>query len=120
VAEETSGVSAVGWPRWWREICAVEPALAVDVRGGPELLNERPIRGTGPFGRRSAEEVEHRDGVDRGPLEAGVAPDRGDAGQISMRACECDRERVVVARVAIEEQSKWCAHGRRLSQSDGS
>ena len=52
-----------------------------------------------------AEELQHRQRVVGGPVQADVARHRGDAAQFQpgVTAAERDRERVVDARVAVEE-----------------
>ena len=96
-----------------RQVGAVEPGLAVDLRGDATFPDERPV-GAGRDGDRIATDViEDADGVCRCLLERLIAGDGGDTEQIQLGAGEREeqRDRVVVAGVAVEDD---VGHGLRV------
>ncbi len=83
----------------------VHPALAVDVLGDERLAADRPVGAGGDGNVRAAGELEQLQRVDGRLLERLVAVDGGDADELDLRAGqgEQERDRVVVAGVAVEE-----------------
>ncbi len=105
----------------------VEPTLAVNVGGNRELASERPIGA--PRNRHvvPAYELQHPQRVPRRLLDRLVAVDGGDADQLHLRARQCQQngDRVVVTRVAVDEdrcghvRSIVSRHGRRAREAPG-
>ena len=96
------------------EVGAVEPALAVHVVRDLERADQRG-RGAGRDRHvRAAEQGEHPQGVARRLAQADVAAHGRDAQHLELRAGERerDRERVVVARVAVEQDRDRRGYGR--------
>ena len=87
---------------------AVEAGLAVDVGGDEELARERAVGAGRHRHVAAADELEHAERVRRRLLERLVAGDRRDAEEVELRAGEREqeRDRVVVARVAVEQDRR--------------
>ena len=88
-----------------RQQRAVEPALAVDVRGDDELAAERPVGARRDGDVRAADELEDAERVGGRLLERLVAVRRRHAEQLDLRAREREqeRDRVVVPGIAVED-----------------
>ena len=102
----------------WRQHRAVEPALAVDVRG--DVASSRTSGRSAPARDRhvrAAGELEHAERVVGRLLERLVAVDGRHAEQLDLgaREREQERDRVVVARVAVEETGDRSSSLRRRS-----
>ncbi len=88
-----------------RKVDAVEPGLSVRVRRDDELAGEGAVRAGGDADVRSARELEHAERVRRRLVERLVPRDRRHAEDVELRAPqgEKERERIVLARVAVDE-----------------
>ena len=88
-----------------RKVDAVEPGLSVRVRRDDELAREGAVRAGGDADVRSARELEHAERVRRRLDESLVPRDRRHAEDVELRAAqgEKERERIVLARVAVDE-----------------
>ena len=97
----------------------VEPTLAVHVIGDAELPDEGTLGATRHGHIGAAGELEHLERVQRRLLERLVAVDGRDAEQLDLRAGEReqDGDRVVVARVAVEDDRR--RHARSIVQPRG-
>ena len=91
-----------------RQRRAVEAALAVHVRGDDELALERPVGTRGDRHIRAASELEHAQRVRGRLLERLVPVGRRHAEELELRAREREeqRDRVVVAGVAVEDDRR--------------
>ena len=100
-----------------RQVGAVEARLAVHVGGHARLAHERPAGAGGDRDLAAAGELEHADRVGGRLLERLVAGDRRDAPQLELGAAEReqDRDRVVVAGVAVEQDRR--AHAVSISST---
>ena len=83
----------------------VEPALAVHVRRDDELARERTLGAGGDRDVGALHELEDAQRVRGGLLERLVAVGRRDAEELELRAREGEqqRDRVVVPRIAVED-----------------
>ena len=121
--EELDGVLGDRRGRRVGELGAVQAGLAVDVRGDVALAHERPV-GAGRDGHvGAAGELEHAERVRRRLLERLVARDGRDPDQLDLGRGEReqDRDRVVVAGVAVEDdrrahRAEYPVHLRRGRQ----
>ena len=97
----------------------VEPGLAMDVGGDEELAGERPVGAGCDVHVPTADELEDAQGVRRRLLERLVPGDRRDAQEVELRAREREqeRDRVVVPRVAVEQDRRRVAHARSISST---
>ena len=104
------------------EVGAVEPAFAVHVVGDLEGPHERRRRACSNRYVRPVEQREHPQRVARGLAQADVAADGRDAEDLELRARERqgDRERVVAARVAVEQHRDPRGYGRLPKASTSS
>ena len=87
-----------------REFGAVEAALAMHVPGELRFGDQRPF-GAGVHGGVELHRVAHHAGVVRGALERGVPRHRRDAQQVGRVGGEHDRDRIVVAWIAVEHDA---------------
>jgi hypothetical protein len=87
------------------QVRAVEPGCAVDVDGDPRLPDQGPVGAGRNRDVLAAEQRERPAGVERGERERRVPGARCDPEdvQAGRRAGERDRERVVMAGVAVDD-----------------
>ena len=102
--DEAGTVVARSDPRGSRDLDACKARVAVDVRRISGRARERP-RSARVDGNVDARELRGDDRVAGRVLEGGVARDGGDADELAVPGRGEDREHVVVARIAIQEQS---------------
>ncbi len=97
-----------------RKVGAVEAALPVDVVGDLERPHERRRRAGRDGHVRAVEQREHPERVARRLAQPDVAADGRDPQDLELRAGERerDRERVVVSRVAVEQDRDARGYGR--------
>ena len=88
-----------------RQVRAVEPSVAVDVCGDKRVADERTVGAAGDGDVVAADEVEHPDRVGGRLLERLVAGDGRHAEELELGAREREqqRDRIVVPRVAVEQ-----------------
>ena len=105
VGDEVDGVPRRPARSSARQRRAVHAALAVDVLGDERLAAERAGGADGDRHVGPADELEQLQRVDRRLLERLVAMDGRDADELDLRAREREqeRDRVVVAGVAVED-----------------
>ena len=108
LCEELDGVLVHRLALRRRQIGTVETRLAVDVRGDELLAYERPVRACGDGDISSSRELEHAERIRRRLVERLIAGDARDAEQLHLRRGECEqqRDRVVVPRVAVDEDRR--------------
>ncbi len=111
--EEADSVLRDGRRTRCRKGRPVEAAVAVDVRRDGELARERRGGAGGHRHVATPDELEHADRVRGRLLERLVPVGRRDAEQLELRAREREekRDRVVVPRVAVEENGRALVHG---------
>ena len=87
------------------EVRAVEPGLAVHVRGDVPFAHERTVGARRHRDLGTSDVIEDADGVCGRLLERLIAGHRGDAEQVHFRAGEGEeqRDRVVMTRIAVED-----------------
>src|SRR6266849_3890856 len=92
----------------WRQIGPVQTGLAVNLRGDELLADERPICTGGDGDVGASCKLEHADRIRRRLVERLVAGGGGDAEQLHFRRGyrEKQRDRVVVPRVAVDEDRR--------------
>ena len=114
--EEVLCVLGDGFGARRREVDAVEPGLAVGIGCDDELADEGSVRAGGDWNIRPARELEDAECVRRRLVERLVSGHRGHAEDVELRAAEREeeRKRVVLARVAVDEDRD---HARRQSRS---
>ena len=100
-----------------RQRRTVEAAVAVDVRRDRQLPFERAVGAGSDRDVGAAGEIEHAQRIRRRLLERLVAVDRGDAENLELGAREREQQcdRVVVPRVAVEDDRDRGAHARSIA-----
>jgi hypothetical protein len=106
----------------------VEPGLAVGVRRDDEFADERPLRAGSDPDVGAAGELEHAQRVRRRLVHRLVARHRRHAEDLELgtRQGEQERERVVLARVAVDqdrdhaERQSWSAKSTLTCRRSGS
>ena len=108
LGDEGDGVLVDGVHGRRRQLGPVEAALAVDVRRDRAAAHERPVGARGDRNIAATGELEHLERVRGRLLERLVAGDRRDADELELRRGEREqeRDRVVVAGVAVEDDRR--------------
>lgn len=99
----------------WRQVGAVEPGLAVDVRRGVEIAAQWPVTSRRDWHGGESGQRANAAGVERGLVQRLVPGDGGNGAKIDGRAGgrEQDRQRIVVAWVAVDHDGCGpVSHGR--------
>ena len=90
-ARNSTACSATGAPLRRRQVGAVHPGLAVDVRGDEALAHERPVGAGGHRDVAAADELEHAQRVRRRLLQRLVAGDCRDADELDSGLASASR-----------------------------
>jgi hypothetical protein len=117
LGEEVCGVGADRLRLRLRQLWPVEAGLAVHVRRGAELASPRRVRPGGDRNVAAAGDLERDERVPGRLVERLVAGDRRDTDQLDLRRGEReeDRDRVVVPRVAVDDDRR--AHSSASTSS---
>src|ERR1019366_8137581 len=109
-------VRGLGGSGWRRQVWPVEPGFAVHMRGDVALADQGARRAGGDRDLAVADMVKDADRVCRRLVERLVAGDRGHAEQRYLGAGERqqERDRIVVARVAVEDDVR---HGAMMAST---
>ena len=110
---------ATGPPRGRGQLGAVEARLAVDVRGDISGADERAVRAGRDRDVAAAYELEHAKRVGRRLLERRVARHGRHADELDLgrSQAEQERDRVVVPRIAIEDDRRQFSHASTFAIS---
>ncbi len=112
LGDERGRASRHGFSRSRRQSRAVDPALTVDVRRNHEITPKRPVGAGRDLYIRPPHELQYPQRVCCGLLKRLVPVRRRDAEHLDLRARQRkeERDRVVVPRVAIEDDRDGGSH----------